>query len=203
MGIPIFILGESGTGKSASLRNFKSDEIALINVSGKPLPFRSKIKPYCTDDYSKIVTAIKKTERKIIVIDDSQYLIVNEFMRTSKQTGYQKYNDMANNFWSLVQTVIKDLSHDKTVYFLHHIETSENGKQKCKTIGKLLDEKVTIEGYFTVVLKTAVEDGKYKFITKNSGNDTVKSPIGLFEENEIDNDLKVVDTAIREYYELK
>ena len=98
MGIPVFILGESGTGKSASLRNFKNEEIALTNVSGKPLPFKSDIKAYNCDDYMKIEQAINKTERKIIVIDDSQYLMANEFMRKAKMNGYQKFTDIALNF---------------------------------------------------------------------------------------------------------
>lgn len=197
------ILGESGTGKSASLRNFSQDEIGVINVCGKPLPFRNQIKDLKTDNYMAIEKALKASSKKAAVIDDCQYLMANEYMRQAKVTGYQKFTDIAQNFWMLVQVVIRELPEDVIVYFLGHIERDQNGNEKFKTIGKMLDEKITVEGMFTVVLKTSIQDGRYLFSTRNSGNDTVKSPIGLFDEPYIDNDLKAVDTAIREYYEIK
>lgn len=197
------ILGESGTGKSASLRNFSQDEIGVINVCGKPLPFRNQIKDLKTDNYMAIEKALKASSKKAAVIDDCQYLMANEYMRQAKVTGYQKFTDIAQNFWTLVQVVIRELPEDVIVYFLGHIERDQNGNEKFKTIGKMLDEKITVEGMFTVVLKTSIQDGRYLFSTRNSGNDTVKSPIGLFDESYIDNDLKAVDTAIREYYEIK
>lgn len=203
MGIPVMILGESGTGKSASLRNFSKDEIGVINVCGKPLPFRNQIKDLKTDNYMAIEKALKASSKKAAVIDDCQYLMANEYMRQAKVTGYQKFTDIAQNFWMLVQVVIRELPEDVIVYFLGHIERDQNGNEKFKTIGKMLDEKITVEGMFTVVLKTSIQDGRYLFSTRNSGNDTVKSPIGLFDEPYIDNDLKAVDTAIREYYEIK
>ena len=203
MGIPVMILGESGTGKSASLRNFSQDEIGVINVCGKPLPFRNQIKDLKTDNYMAIEKALKASSKKAAVIDDCQYLMANEYMRQAKVTGYQKFTDIAQNFWTLVQVVIRELPEDVIVYFLGHIERDQNGNEKFKTIGKMLDEKITVEGMFTVVLKTSIQDGRYLFSTRNSGNDTVKSPIGLFDEPYIDNDLKAVDTAIREYYEIK
>ena len=197
------ILGESGTGKSASLRNFSQDEIGVINVCGKPLPFRNQIKDLKTDNYMAIEKALKASSKKAAVIDDCQYLMANDYMRQAKVTGYQKFTDIAQNFWMLVQVVIRELPEDVIVYFLGHIERDQNGNEKFKTIGKMLDEKITVEGMFTVVLKTSIQDGRYLFSTRNSGNDTVKSPIGLFDEPYIDNDLKAVDTAIREYYEIK
>lgn len=203
MGIPVMILGESGTGKSASLRNFGKDEIGVINVCGKPLPFRNQIKDLKTDNYMAIEKALKASSKKAAVIDDCQYLMANEYMRQAKVTGYQKFTDIAQNFWMLVQVVIRELPEDVIVYFLGHIERDQNGNEKFKTIGKMLDEKITVEGMFTVVLKTSIQDGRYLFSTRNSGNDTVKSPIGMFDEPYIDNDLKAVDTAIREYYEIK
>ena len=199
MGIPVLILGESGSGKSASLRNFNPDEIGIINVNGKPFPFRNQLKSYNTDSYQKIQNILQKTKVKTIVIDDSQYLMANEFMRMAKVTGYQKFTDIALNFWNLINTVTS-LPDDKIVYFLHHIETTEDGYQRIKTVGKLLNEKITLEGMFSIVLKTAVHDGHYYFTTQNSGTDTVKTPIGMFDSEEIDNDLKAVDTAIRQYY---
>lgn len=201
MGIPVLILGESGSGKSASLRNFKPDEIGLINVNGKPLPFKNGLKSINTDNYAKIEKALQKAEVKTLVIDDSQYLMANEFMRTAKVTGFQKFTDIGLNFWNLIKAV-SALPDDKIVYFLHHIETTDAGRQKIKTIGKLLDEKITLEGMFTIVLKTSVHDGQYRFSTQNNGFDTVKTPIGMFDSEEIDNDLKAVDVAIRNYYKI-
>ena len=199
MAVLVMIYGQSGTGKSTSLRNFADDEVAVINVSGKPLPFRNKLTTYDTDSYSKISSALNKIERKSIVIDDATYLMVNEFMRTAKVTGYQKYTDMAVNFNSLVAQA-SQLANDKIVYFLGHSDLKDDGTEHFKTIGKMLDNYVTVEGKFTIVLKTVVQDGKYYFSTHNSGQDTVKSPLGMFEDNYVDNDLKAVDTIIREYY---
>lgn len=199
MAVLVMIYGQSGTGKSTSLRNFTNDEVAVINVSGKPLPFRSKLTTYDTDNYAKISSALGKIERKSIVIDDATYLMVNEFMRTAKVTGYQKYTDMAVNFNSLVAQA-SQLANDKIVYFLGHSDLKDDGTEHFKTIGKMLDNYVTVEGKFTIVLKTVVQDGKYYFSTHNSGQDTVKSPLGMFAENYVDNDLKAVDAIIREYY---
>lgn len=203
MGIPVMILGESGSGKSSSMRNFTPNEIGIINVGKKPLPFRSQIKPFNSDDYSKIVGVMQKAKAKSIVIDDCQYLMANEFMRNAKVTGFQKFTDIALNFWSLVQIVIDQLPDDVIVYFLGHIERDASGNEKFKTIGKMLDEKITIEGLFTIVLKTVVSDGKYQFSTQTNGMDTVKSPLGMFAEPLIENDLKMVDETIRDYYNIK
>lgn len=203
MGIPVMILGESGSGKSSSMRNFTPNEIGIINVGKKPLPFRSQIKPFNSDNYSKIVDVMQKAKAKSIVIDDCQYLMANEFMRNAKVTGFQKFTDIALNFWSLVQIVIDQLPDDVIVYFLGHIERDANGNEKFKTIGKMLDEKITIEGLFTIVLKTVVSDGKYQFSTQTNGMDTVKSPLGMFSEPLIENDLKMVDETIRDYYNIK
>lgn len=201
MAIPVLLLGESGTGKSASLRNFKKGEVAVINVAGKPLPFRSDLGMITTDKYPEIVRALTAMKTPSAVVDDAQYLLANEFMRRSGETGFQKFTDIAKNYWSLIaETVSKNLPQDKIVYFLSHIDRDQNGNEKVKTIGKLLDEKITVEGLFTIVLKTHVEDGKYTFFTQNSGFDTVKSPIGMFSEMQIDNDLKMVDDTIRAYY---
>lgn len=202
MGIPVLILGESGSGKSASLRNFKKGEVGIINVAGKPLPFKGDLGSYPTDNYAQIHAILEKAKAKIIVIDDAQYLMANEFMRRAKETGFQKFTDIGQNYWNLIMTVINKLDDDVVVYFMSHIERDQEGHEKVKTIGKLLDEKITTEGLFSIVLKTQVKDGKYSFVTQTNGMDTVKSPIGLFEELEIDNDLKIVDQKIREYYEL-
>lgn len=199
MAVLVMIYGQSGTGKSTSLRNFKNEEVAVINVSGKPLPFRGELKSYNTDNYGKIVNAIANTDRKSIVIDDATYLMVNEFMRTAKQTGYQKYTDMACNFNGLIE-VCAGLPDDKIVYFMGHSDQADDGREHFKTIGKMLDNYVTVEGRFTIVMKTVVQDGQYMFSTQNNGQDTVKSPMGMFEQALIENDLKAVDETIREYW---
>lgn len=200
MGVPVLILGESGSGKSASMRNFKPGEVGIINVSGKPLPFRNQLKTVNTDNYNSVVKNIIDAKAKALVIDDAQYLMANEFMRTAKVTGYQKFTDLALNFWKLIQVVINNLPPDKIVYFLAHVERDANGNEKMKTIGKLLDEKITIEGLFTIVLKTVVQDRHYQFATQTNGQDTVKTPMGMFSDLLIENDLKMVDSTIREYY---
>ena len=201
MAVLVMVYGQSGTGKSTSLRNFKPEEVAVVNVSGKPLPFRGGIKPYNSDDYSKIMKAISQTDRKSIVIDDATYLMVNAFMRSAKVIGYQKYTDMAFDFNSLVE-LAASLPEDKIVYFIGHSEQMDDGREHFKTIGKMLDNYVTLEGKFTIVLKTVVQDGKYYFSTQNNGQDTVKSPMGMFNQPLVENDLKMVDDTIREYWEM-
>lgn len=204
MGIPVLILGESGTGKSASLRHFPQDDVAVINVAAKPLPFKNKIRCYNTDDYMQVekhIGKIVKAGCRSIVIDDAQYLMANEFMRRSLEKGYDKFTEIAKNYWTLVN-MVKGLPEDVIVYFLSHLDRDQNGNEKVKTIGKLLDEKITVEGMFTIVLKTNVTDGQYTFLTQNNGHDTTKSPIGLFPSYAIDNNLFYVDEKIRNYYEL-
>ncbi len=202
----VLVMGESGTGKSTSLRNFKKGEASIINVSGKPLPFRSELNTFNSDDYNQIKTMLQKAQAKSIVIDDAQYLMAFEFMNRAKEKGYNKFTDIGFNFYDLVQTANK-LSNDKVVYFLSHIERTQDGSEKCKTIGKLVDEKITLEGMFTIVLKTVVDfDGnnqaQFNFATVNSGSDTVKTPMEMFNTPLIPNDLKEVDRIIRNYYNL-
>lgn len=204
MGLPVLVLGQSGTGKSASLRNFDQKSVAVINVAGKPLPFKNKIQSETTDDYSKVKAHFKSLSKqgcKSIVVDDAQYLMGNEFMRRAMERGFDKFTEIGRNFWDLINTV-KELPSDVIVYFLAHIERDADGNEKIKTIGKLLDEKITVEGMFTIVLKTNVTDGQYSFLTQNNGHDTTKSPIGMFPSYAIDNDLNYVDEKIRNYYEI-
>lgn len=202
MGLPVLILGFSGSGKSASMRNFGSEELALVNVNGKFLPFRTQFASVInTDDCERVKSFMTAQTSKVIVVDDSQYIMANEFMRRAKETGYQKFTDIGRNFWDLVKTV-EALPNDVIVYFLHHIETGDDGRQKIKTVGKMLDEKISVEGMFTIVIKAVVADGNYLFATQTDGNDACKSPIGMFSEMYIPNDLKTVDEAIRTYYHL-
>lgn len=199
MGIAVMILGASGSGKSASMRNFKKGEIGIFNVVGKPLPFRNNLPVINTDSYDKIERSLKRGQCKSYVIDDSQYLMANEFINHAEETGYAKFTKLAVNFHHLVTEVSK-LPSDIIVYFLHHTETDAFGQLKAKTVGRMLDEKITVEGLFSVVLLCQMEGGEYGFTT--SGKPPAKAPIGMFPER-IDNDLKFVDRKIREYYGLE
>ena len=199
--VPILMIGQSGSGKSTSMRNFNKDEIAVVNVLGKPLPFKSDIKAPKLDDYNQILKAIAGTKKKTIVIDDANYLITNEFMNKSSVKGFDKYNEMGNNFFNLING-IKNIDGGKTVYLIMHEDTDENGNIKPKTIGKLLDEKVNIQGMFTICIRTMFDNGNYIFKLKTNGQDCVKTPFGMFENDSMDNDLKEFDKVVREYYEL-
>lgn len=202
MGLPVLIMGESGSGKSASLRNFEPEEIGIFNVAGKPLPFRKKIPSKATSDYNTIMNGIAKGSRKTYVIDDSQYLMCFESFARAKETGYTKFNDLALHFYNLVQFVINQTPPDTIVYFLQHTETDTNtGKVKAKTLGKMLDSQLTLEGLFSIVLQCVTDGQKHVFITQSDGTNTCKSPMEMF-PMEIENDLKLVDETIREYYEM-
>lgn len=201
MGIPVLIMGESGSGKSASLRNFEVDEVGIFNIASKPLPFRKKLKTVdgCNCDY--IIKNIARVKAKSIVIDDSQYLMAFELFDRAKEVGYGKFTDIAISFRNLIKYVVEKLPKDVIVYFLHHTEQTEFGKIKAKTSGKMIDNQLTLEGLFSVVLLAKTDGKRYCFETQSDGYTTCKSPMEMF-EIEIDNDLKAVDTAIREYYEL-
>lgn len=202
MGIPVLILGESGSGKSASLRNFEPEDVSIFNVAAKPLPFRKKLPIMATSNYNTIMTNIQKSQKKTFVIDDSQYLLCFESFAKAKDSGYGKYTDMALHFYNLVQFVIRQTPPDVIVYFLHHTETDTNtGKTKAKTMGKMLDNQLTVEGLFSIVLICNTDGKRHSFITQSDGLTTAKSPMEMFPEV-IDNDLKAVDQAIRAYYEL-
>lgn len=205
MGIPVLIIGKSGSGKSTSMRNFTN--IGLINVLDKPLPFKAKIPTVVTDDYQLVMKALCNNQYKSFVIDDAGYLITNHFMNKHSSVGggnavFSLYNDIGDYFWRLIQFIVKSLPADKIVYLIMHEDVNDFGDIRPKTIGKLLDEKVCIEGMFTIVLRCVSENNVHKFITQAEGGAVSKSPMGMFESLEIDNDLKLVDDAIRAYYEL-
>lgn len=210
MGCPVFVIGESGSGKTASLRNFKSNEVFIINIAGKELSFKNKegLKRTDTSDYDKIKAILLKAAKsednqiKTFVLDDTQYLMAFESFARAKETGYGKNVDLAVHFKDLIQFVITQLPKDFVVYFLHHTERTEDGHIKAKTLGKMLDNQLTVEGLFAVVIMTQVTNGKYQFLVHDrDGVSTVKTPIGMFEEDAIDNDLKLVDETLRKYYE--
>ena len=204
MGIPVLILGESGSGKSTSLRNFNPEDVGVFNVAGKPLPFREgrNFKIVNNATYQKIAQAFGKPTKKVYVIDDSQYLMAFEFFDHARETGYQKFVNLGLNFQFLIRMCQENLPEDTIVYFLQHTETTADGKTKCKTIGKMLDEKLTVEGLFSIVLLCDVLDKRHVFITQSDGTTTAKSPMGMFPET-IDNDLEYVDETIRDYYGYK
>lgn len=201
MGIPIMIGGRSGAGKSTSLRNLDPLTYSVIEVNGKPLPFKTKKKSIVTDDYAKVSRVLNEAPTDIIIIDDSQYLMANEFMRRAREKGYEKFSEIGQNFWNLVNEATK-LPPNKVVYFLHHIETDEYGVSKEKTIGKMLDDKICLAGMFTIFLLAEKVDDKYLFDTQNDGRSPAKSPIGMFTERTMDNDLAIVDKAVRAFYDL-
>lgn len=202
MGIPVLILGASGSGKSTSLRNFEPNEVGIFNVAGKPLPFKKKIPKLDNATYVTIQKGLTNPKLKKYVIDDSQYLLSFAMFDKAKDTGYGKFTDMAVDFRNLIDFVIKGTPPDVIVYFLHHSEEVEGGKVKAKTLGKMLDSQLTVEGLFSIVLLANVSGSDYKFTTQSDGYTTCKSPMEMFEK-EIDNDLKFVDATIRSYWDLE
>ena len=201
VGIPVLILGESGSGKSTSLRNFEKEEVGIFNVAGKPLPFRKKLNKVDNAGYGTILKILKNPGLKKYVIDDSQYLMAFESFDHAKETGYGKFTNMALNFRNLIDFVIKHTPDDVIVYFLHHTERGEDGRLKAKTLGKMLDNQLTVEGLFSIVLLCQVEGSEHYFITNSDGSSPAKSPMEMFEPR-IPNDLKFVDDKIREYWEI-
>ncbi len=212
------IIGESGTGKSTSLRNLDSKETFIINVLNKPLPFKGYKKNYvaieswddltgnyyASDDYSKIIKCVKtinekRPDIKNLVIDDWQYTMCNEFMRRATETGFTKFTEIGQHAWSIINSLIA-CRDDLFCFVLSHSDTDMNGKYKCKSIGKMLDEKITIEGMFTMVLHTQIMDGAYRFLTQNDGSHVAKSPMGMFEDKYVANDLVFVKSKMNDYF---
>ncbi|MBR0161920.1 MAG: AAA family ATPase [Oscillospiraceae bacterium] len=203
MGVPVLIMGETGSGKTYSLKTFDPKEVGIFSVEKGRLPFRGNYGMVKHATYKDIQKIFANPKLKRYVIDDSQYLLVNELFDRAKDTGYQKYTDMALAFRNLIHDVNHRLPEDVIVYFLHHTEQDGNtGKIKAKTVGKMIDQYLTLEGCFDVVLMTAVEGAEHSFITQSDGFSTCKSPEGMFPSVKIPNDLKMVDSAIRKYWEL-
>ena len=214
MALPVLVIGRSGSGKTYSLKNFEPSEVGVISVEKGRLPFKSGIKTVRVPKdptkgeardaaqlnaakYAWIQRAIQNAKVPVIVIDDSQYLLVNELFDRTYEKGYDKFTSMASKFRDLIHFVNELENDNLIVYFLHHSETDTDGREKVKTIGKMLDEKLTVEGCFDIVLYCQ----DHKFFTQANGQSTAKSPEGMF-DLEIPNDLKAVDTAIRDYYEM-
>jgi energy-coupling factor transporter ATP-binding protein EcfA2 len=210
MSVATMILGESGSGKSTSLRGMDPASTLLIQAVKKPLPFKAKEwrhindggNVYVSDRSDVIIRAMHKTKRPIIVLDDFQYVLANEFMRRNDEKSYDKFNDIGRHAWDILMAA-SSLPDNVRVYILGHTQTDDNGRTKAKTVGKMLDDKITVEGLFSIVLKTVVQNGNYLFSTRNNGSDTTKAPLGMFDDELIENDLSKVDSAIYNYYELK
>lgn len=201
----VMILGESGSGKSASLRNFEPEEVSIFSVAGKIPPFRKKLPLKRYAGYQDIFGLLQKanssgTLKPCYVIDDSQYLMAFQSFGMANQAGYGKFTDMAVSFYNLLQFCLRELPDSTTVYFLHHTEVNENGNVKAKTIGKMLDNQLTIEGLFETVLLCRTDGQRHWFETQSDGHTSAKSPMDMFPDREIDNDLKMVDQTIRAYY---
>lgn len=202
MGFPVLILGESGSGKTYSIKNFDVNEVGIFSVEKAYLPFKKDFKVAKNATYQTLAAAFKEPQLKSYVIDDSQYLLVNEMFDRAKDTGYGKFTDIAVHFRDLIHHINKNVPDDVIVYFLHHTELDSNtGKTKAKTVGKMLDNQLTVEGCFNIVLLCSAEGTEHYFVTQSDGYTTAKSPEGMF-DIKIPNDLKLVDTKIREYYGL-
>ena len=205
MGMPVLIYGKSGSGKSRSLKNFGEDEIFLVNVERKFLPFRKKFKYVLkSDNVNLIKNQLLKMPTKTAVIDDAGYILTNRYMREKGQVknAFETYDNIGNDFWGLFEFIKTDLPDDVIVYIIMHEETDDFNNTKLKMMGKLLEQKVCIEGMVTISLRCITDDTGHHFITNSNGNDISKSPEEMFESLYIDNDLKAVDTAIRKYYEM-
>lgn len=214
MSTNVLVMGESGSGKSRSIKSLDPKTTFLINVIGKPLPFRGwnelytkydekKGNLFVSDNWSHIQKMIshvsdKLPQFKTIVIDDMQYLLANEYMRRAKEKGYEKFAEFADHYWQVIWECCLSRV-DLVCVILSHSETTDMGKIKAKTIGKMLDEKICVEGLFVVVLHSKYEDGKYFFDTQTDGFTTAKSPEEMFKERRIDNDLSLVVKAVNAY----
>lgn len=202
MGIAVMLMGDSGSGKSASMRNFDISEVGIFNVASKPLPFRKKLNKFNNAKYADILRSLKDPKLKSYIIDDSQYLMAFEIFDRAKETGYGKFTDVALNIRNLIQFIVTGTPDDVIVYFLHHTEQTDTGKTKAKTSGKMIDSQLTLEGLFSIVLMACTDGQRHWIETQSNGFNTCKSPLDMF-EFEIDNDLKFIDTEIRKYYELE
>lgn len=208
MSIATLVLGASGTGKSYSLRNLDPNKTLLIQCINKPLPFRgAEWKPltksggsvFRTDDPARIVKAMQASAQEIVVIDDYQAVLVNQLMSRAGETGFKKFEDIGKSAWDVFNTA-GSLADSRRVYILAHTQTDDFGNVRMKTVGKMVDNTLVPEGYFTIVLRTQVTNGVYQFSTQSNGQDCCKSPVDMFPETLIENDLAVVDAMICEFY---
>lgn len=205
MAIPVLIYGKSGSGKSRSMKFFDEDELLIVNVEGKSLPFSKKFKYVAkTDDIDKMIYQFQKMPCKAAVIDDAGYLMTHYFManhRNKKQgASFEMYDEIADRMYNLVNRIKNEVQEDKIIYIVLHEDTDDYGSTKLRTIGKLIDNKVCLEGMVTICIRCVSDMGKHYFRTQTDGNDITKAPEEMFEEDKIENNLKLVNDTIREYY---
>lgn len=201
MGVAVLVLGESGSGKSTSLRNFEPDEVGIFNVMGKPLPFRKKLPKADHAMYGTIQQSLSANKLRAYVVDDAGYLMQLENFRRIKESGYSKFSEMARNFESLIEWATQT-DPDTIVYIMMHYDTDANGKMKPRTVGRMIDEKFCIEGACPIVLQSTIHDGRHVFVSKGDGFNGAKAPMDMLPDV-MDNDLKAVDSAIRSYWDMK
>lgn len=205
MGLPVLIYGKSGSGKSRSLKFFDEDEIMLLNIENKALPFAKQFKRVGkTDDVDKIIEWISQMPCKTAVIDDAGYLMTHHFMDNHRNkkgnASFDMYDDIADKMYFLVQRIKTEVPDDVIVYIMLHEDTNDAGDTKFRTIGKLIDNKVCLEGMVTICIRCMSDNGKHFFRTQTDGFDITKTPEDMFEDVEIDNNLKFVDETIRKFY---
>lgn len=212
MSIATLVLGASGTGKSTSLRNLDPTKTLLIQCIKKPLPFRAagwktriNLKAegnvIQTSDPLLIEKLLRSSPHEVVVIDDYQAVMVNELLNRSSEKGYDKFTDIAKAAWNIFNAA-GDLAAHRRVYILAHTQTDDFGQVRMKTVGRMVDNTLVPEGYFTIVLRTEVVNGTYKFSTQTNGQDCAKSPMGMFAERHVDNDLAAIDDVIQEFYSI-
>lgn len=199
MGTLVMIIGKSGSGKSTSIRNFKKGEVGILNVAGKRLPFKNDLEMCNNPNYDICKSALKGNNFNAYIIDDSTYLMQLQNFELAKVKGYEKFTEMAYDFEQLLKAA-RETNDDTIVYFLHHPQFADDGSCKPQTIGKMLDNQLCVEGLFPIVLECTIHEGKHVFCTENETNNIAKAPLGMFADKYIDNDLKSVDTIIRDYW---
>ena len=201
MGVAVLILGDSGSGKSTSLRNFEPGEIGILNVMGKPLPFRKKLKLAQHANYGTVQQTLKANNLRAYVIDDAGYLMALENFRRAKESGYAKFTDMALHYEQLIEWATQT-DEDTIVYIMMHVDRDADGRVKPRTVGRMIDEKFCIEGACPIVIYSTIIDGKHVFITKGDGYNGAKAPMEMLPDV-MENDLAAVDDAIRDYWEMQ
>lgn len=195
----IFVLGHPGTGKSSSLRNFKKDEVGYISITGKELPFKTDLKPVRASGIREVTSMIVKSKKPIIIVDDVNYLFTYQvFGRVGEKDQWAVFKDIGNDFFQLVKAII-DKPTDQNIYLFGHIELNDERLVQLKTAGNTIRNNIAPEGLTNIVLEAVNDLGEFVFKVRSDGTG-VKSPIDMFEDKTVPNDLKVVNDQINKYY---